>query len=315
MSDQYQHARQESFGTGRFKRVRRIRDTIAANKLEYGLLLPVVLLITVVLWIPFIRGIWMSFHEWPAFGEPTWVGLDNYTYLLNWDVFYTSLRATFLYGSAIIVQLILAVVTAMAVKHQHRFRSIVASAVLLPFTLPAVVTGTLWLYLLNPNFGPFFGYLNEWGIIEQTIYWSADGTLALAVISWVSIWSFWPFMFIIILASLENIDDTYYEAAKIYKANRLQMFFKITYPQIKSSILVALVLRLIWNLSKVSQPLQMTGGGPGYETSLLAILLYNNASTAGQYGLAYAIGIFLLLGTFVLIVTFIIEFERSTGDI
>ncbi len=290
-------------------------ETISEYRFEYTLLFPTLVLIIAILWLPFIRGIWMSLHNWPFFEEPQWIGLENYIYLFQWDGFYTSLKATAIYGLTVVGQLVLALVAALAIKHQDRFKDVAGSLILIPYTLPSVVTGTIWLYILNPDFGPIFDYLTQWGILEGPVYWSTDGELALAVISLVGVWSFWPFMFIIILAGLENINDELYESAKVYKATKYQMFRYITLPQIKSSILVALIIRTIWNLSKVSQPLQMTGGGPGYQTSLLAILLYNTATVEGSMGLSYAIGIILLLGTFVLIAIFVREFERSTEEI
>jgi len=122
-------------------------------------------------------------------------------------------------------------------------------------------------------------------------------------------------MFLIILASRQSIPDEYYESAKVYGAIRFQMFRRITLPQLKSAILVALSPRLVWNLAKVSQPLQLTGGGPGFETSVLAILLYRFAFDNAAMGLSYAIGIILLLITMVFVALFIREFEKTRGEV
>jgi len=293
----------------------RVQSSISEYRFDYAMLLPTILLLVVILWLPFFRGIWMSLHQWPFFGEKSWVGLGNYQYLFQWDAFYTSIRATFIYGLTVIAQLSLAIAAALTLKHQTRLKDLLGSLLIIPYTLPSVVTGTIWLYILNPDFGPVFKILEQVGLTNGSIYWSTVGSQALAVISFVGVWSFWPFMFVIIYASVENINEDYYESAKVYKATRYQMFRSVTLPQIKSSILVALIIRTIWNLSKVSQPLQMTGGGPSYETSLLAILLYNEAETNGNLGLSYSIGIILLISTLVLIVVFVREFEQSTEEI
>jgi ABC-type sugar transport system permease subunit len=122
-------------------------------------------------------------------------------------------------------------------------------------------------------------------------------------------------MFIVILASLDNIPDDHYETGNIYGANRLQQFRYITLPQIKSAILIAVSIRIIWNLVKISQPLQMTGGGPGYESSILAILLYRYSWERGAHGLSFAVGAVLVTFTIAFIILFINEFERESVEV
>lgn len=289
------------------------RETLSEHRFSYLFLLPTLLFLLILMWIPFLRGIWMSFHEWPFIGDPTWVGIDNYMYLFGWDAFYTSIKATVLYGLGTVAQLVIAIVAALLVANLNRFKSTVSGIMLISYTMPPVVTGTLWMYLMNPSVGPIFAYLTENNILDQAIFWNTQGDAALAVVTGVMVWTFWPFMFLIILASLENIPEEHYETGRIYGANRLQQFQHITLPQIKSAILIAVSIRIIWNLVKVSQPLQMTGGGPGYDTSILAILLYRFAHNDGAMGIAYAVGMVLLVISISFAFMFIREFNKSRG--
>ncbi|WP_144906027.1 carbohydrate ABC transporter permease [Halobellus captivus] len=291
--------------------VQRGRDGLSEHWLAYLLVLPTMLALLLILWLPFTRGIWMSLHEWPVVGERTFIGFDNYEFLLGWDTFYISIKATIIYGLSTVLQLVIALVAALLIVNQKWFKNFTSSLFLLPYTLPPVVSGTVWLYLLDPNFGPILTALTDYGLLENGLFWRSSGDLAITVITLVGAWTFWPFMFIIILATLQSIPEEHYEAAKIYGANRVQRFLKVTLPQLKSAIIVAVTLRTIWNLSKVAQPLQMTGGGPGYDTSVLGILLYRFASDNGRMGLSFAVGIFLLLLTSVFIVVFIRENRRS----
>lgn len=293
----------------------RVKNTITEHWFSYLLFLPTLLFLVLLLWIPLIRGIWMSFHEWNLLGTKIWVGLGNYTYLFGWDAFYTSLRATILFSTTTILQLGLALVAALLIGNISRLKNVLSGVFLVPYTMPPVVTGTIWLYLLDPNFGPVFAYLIEWGILEDSIAWSIHGDMALGVITLVTAWTFWPLMFIIILASLESIPEEHYETAKVYGANRWQTFRHITLPQLKGAILVAVSIRLVWNLAKVSQPLQMTGGGPGYKTSILAILLYRFANEAGALGMAFAVGVILLILTLGFVVLFIRQFEKNRDQV
>jgi ABC-type sugar transport system permease subunit len=290
-----------------------MKKTFLKNRLAYLFILPTLLFLILILWVPFFRGVWMSFHEWPLNGEPIWIGLGNYTYLLEWDVFYTSLKATILFASTTLIQLIIALGAAIGIKNIGHLKDTMSSIFLIPYTMPPVVTGTVWLYLLHPQQGPVWQYLMDWGILGSPIYWSVDGSTAMAAIVGVTAWTFWPFMFLIIFASLENIPEELYESAQVYGAGRVQTFLKVTLPNLKSAILVAVSIRMIWNLAKISQPLQMTGGGPGYDTSILAVLLYRFAYGRNQMGIAFAVGIVLLLVVIAFIFVFLREFERNSG--
>ena len=291
-----------------------VRETISDNWFSYLLILPSLLFLVLLMWLPFLQGIWMSFYNWPFGGTPTWVGLENYRFLFSWGPFYTALEATFIFALSTFMMLAVAIVAALAVREIKWGTGIVTGIFLLAYTLPPLVTGTIWAYLLEPTLGPIFGYLTQLGILQNTIYWGSNGDTALAAVMFVTTWTFWPFMFLIISASLRGIPDDYYETARIYGANRWQTFLRVTLPQLKSAILVAVSIRMIWNLTKVSQVLQLTNGGPGYETSILAVLLYRFAYSRGSMGAAYAIGVILLIITVAFVFLFIREFERSSEE-
>lgn len=299
----------------RIKNIRRnsgkLRDAIKENWFAYALFLPTLVLLLLVVWVPMLQGVWMSLHHWPISGTPEWIGLENYRYLFTWDAFWTSLKATIIYSMVTFLMLGVALVAALIVANIDNFQNLLSMVFMVPYTMPPVVTGTVWMFLLHPDLGPVFNYAIDMGLLEQTIYWSTEGSTALAVIMGAITWTFWPFIFLILLATLESIPEEQYESARMYGANRFQQFWHVTLPQLKSAILVAISIRMVWNLTKVSQPLQLTGGGPGYETSLLSILLYRDASEAGQLGRGFAIGMVLLAITLAFVVVFIREFERS----
>lgn len=295
--------------------IKGIRSALRENKLEYLFVLPVLLMLVAVLWLPFLRGIVMTFYEWPlGAGEPEYIGLQNWKFLFGWEPFWTSLRATIIYSFVTVFQLILAILAALTVSKISKFKSAISASLLLPYTMPPVVTGAIWLFLLNPSQGPITQTLIKLGIWEGPKYWASDGTLAMGVIMFVMSWTFWPFMFLIIFATMESIPESYYETARVYGANRVQQFFKITLPQLKGAILVAISIRMVWNLAKVSQPLILTEGGPGYDTSILAVLLYRFGSFQGRLGLGYTVGIILLIFSGIFVVLFIREFESSRGE-
>lgn len=294
--------------------VRNRTEQLSEDWFSYLLILPVLLFLVVLMWMPFMQGIYMSFNNWPFGGEPTWTGIENYTFLFGWNPFYTSLKVTLMFTLTTVLQLVVAVMAALAVRELRRGKGFVTGTFLISYTVPPLITGTIWAYMLEPDLGPVFGFLTKWHILDKTIYWGSNGDMALGVVMFVTTWTFWPFMFLIISANLESIPEEMYETAQMYGANRYQTFLRVTLPQLKSAILVAVSIRLIWNMTKISQVLQLTNGGPGYDTSILAVLLYRFAYGQGQMGVAYAVGIVLLLLTIGFVFVFIREFERASEE-
>lgn len=296
-------------------RITRTREALREHGLAYLFVLPTALYLIFLWWIPFIWGLWMSLHNWPLFGETQFIGLENYVYILTWDVFYTSLRATVIYGLQTVPQLLLGLVAALIVWDMDRFDGVTSVLFLVPYVFPPLIIGTLWRLLLNPNSGPVFAYLIEFGVLEDAIYWTSNGDMALAVITFVGTWTFWPVVFLLVVASLRGIPKSHIETAKVYGASRWQRFRKVILPQIKTSLIIALILRIIWNLGKIEQPLQITRGGPGWDTSVLGILLYRLAWQRQEMALSFTVGLFLAMLSFTLVIGLMVLFERQSEGV
>lgn len=275
-------------------------------------LLPTTLFMVFLLWVPFGQGIWMSLHYWPFLGEHKWLGLGNYIAFLNADYFWVSIRVTLIYSLSTLFQLVLALAAALALKQKFiRFKPLWRGVMIISYAMPPVVVGAIWLFLLDPSLGMITHYLLQFGILEEPIYWFSENTWAKWMITLVASWTFWPFMFLILLSSLQAIPESYYELAESYGANLWQRFVVVTLPRIKGAILVVIILRLAFNLAKIDQPFALTGGGPGYETSVLSILMYRFAFMSGDFGMAFAVGMFLVVMTVALILPFAYLYQRQ----
>ncbi|WP_313695001.1 carbohydrate ABC transporter permease [Halorarum halobium] len=288
------------------------KQVLRRDWLTYSMLLPVLVIMGTLVWGSLLDGIWMSFHEFDFLGRRVWVGLDNYAYVLGWDTFWTSLKATIIFGTVTFSQLLIALIAAVAVKHA-RFRDYLSALFVIPYTIPGLVSGTMWVFILHPDLGPIFPLLVDYGIINETIYWGTSGDTAMAVIMFAATWAYWPLAFIILTASLDGIPEEHYETARVYGASKVQAFFHITLPQMKGAILIAVSLRTIYNLTKVSQPLQITGGGPGFDTSVLGILVYRFTEGSQRFGLAMTVGVILVIVTMMFVIPYIRSFERDTN--
>lgn len=295
-----------------FRRGRRAPSAIAEDRwLIIIFLLPTTLFMLLLLWLPFLQGVWMSLHSWPFMGEPAWRGLDNYVDFINADYFWVSIEATLIYSLSTLFQLLVALAAALALKQTFvPWKPVLRGIMLIAYAMPPVVVGAIWLFLLDPGLGMITHYMLAFGITDFPIYWFSQNVWAKWTITLVASWTFWPFMFLIILSSLQSIPQSQYELAEIYGANLWQRFVTVTWPHIQGAILVVVILRLAFNLAKIDQPFQLTGGGPGYETSVLSILMYRFAFMSGDFGMAFTVGMFLVVMTVILLAPFAFLYQR-----
>ena len=275
-------------------------------------LLPTVAFMLLLLWFPFAHGMWMSLHRWPFMGEPSWRGLKNYSDFLSADYFWTAIESTVIYSLSTFFQLAIALAAALVLKQRFiRFKSLWRGIMIAAYAMPPVVVGAFWLFLLDPDLGMVTHYLLAWGILSEPIYWFSNGAWAKWIITFVATWTFWPFMFLILLSALQAIPPSLYELAESYGANLWQRFRHVTLPHLWNAILVVIILRVAFNLAKIDQPFQLTGGGPGYETSILSVLVYRFAFMSGDFGMAFTVGMFLVVFTVLLILPFAWLFQKQ----
>lgn len=279
-------------------------------------LAPTTLFMVLLLWLPFLQGVWMSFHKWPMMGEPAWRGLDNYQTFFGAAYFWTSIKATLIYSLSTLFQLMLALLAALVLSQRFvPMKPLWRGIMLIAYAMPPVVVGAIWLFLLDPSLGLVTNTLLNWGVIDAPIYWFSDDVWAKWMITAVASWTFWPFMFLILLATLEAIPRSQYELAEIYGASLWQRFWTVTWPRLQGAILVVIILRIAFNLAKIEQPFQLAGGGPGYATSVLSILMYRFAFMSGDLGMAFAVGMVLVVLTALLVAPFAILYQRHLGQL
>lgn len=300
------HAR-DRFGGDR---ISRLWDTLRRNWFPYALITPILVYLAILVWYPFFRSVVMSFYFWPMFGDHHFVGLRNYVNLFTSTRFREAVVATAMYGLQIPIQLVLGTIMALIVNHTKHFKTVLGALFLLPYIIPPAVTAALTRFLLHPDVGLFFRILVDAGILDQPIYWMSYGRSARFVITMVGVWTWTPLVFLLVYAGLQTVPEVHYEIARVYGASRWQRFRKITYPHIKSILLIAFILRVIWNLGKVTQPLLITRGEPAGATTVLGILVYQ-LGVGTNLGSSFATGVVIGVISFICILGFLYEFERT----
>jgi multiple sugar transport system permease protein len=255
---------------------------------------------------PIIRGILLSFHQ-TSFGVTKFVGLAQYRQMWHDPIFWSSLRTTFEFTFAMTaVWITLGLAVAMLMNWSFPGRGFVRAILAIPWAVPDIPVVLTFLIMLDPN----FGILNRFAAfipgVNHHIQWLSAPNLAFIAIIIMVGWKGFPFFALILLSSLQTIPDELYEAARVDGAGPVRRFRSITMPALRPTLGLLAVLGFIFSFQQFSLIYLSTGGGPGTDTSTLAITIYNQAFEFFNYNYASAIAVVGLLiavaGTVVYIV-------------
>jgi multiple sugar transport system permease protein len=261
------------------------------------LLMPTALLLALIIVYPVCRLIWTSFQNLSlTSGAPAaFAGLENYSLMLEDPVFWETTWNTILITlitvpGALLVGMALALMANLPFKVKWPVRL----SLLIPWALPLSFAGLIFAWFFHSEYGVVNDVLRRIGI--EGVIWFNSARWAFAAICLTIIWKTSSFMALIILAGLQTIPRSLYEAAEVDGAGRLRQFFEITLPLLKPSIVVALIFRTITALQTFDIPFTMTRGGPGTSTATLAMYIHQNTVDFLDlgYGSALAVVMFAL---------------------
>jgi multiple sugar transport system permease protein len=244
---------------------------------------------------PVAYSIWLSLLEKHSFfPQQRFIGLENYLYLGGDPEFWTSLWYGTVYSFwTILFQIVLGVAAALILNEWFPGRGLVRGIVLFPYMIPTIVAVILWKWLLNDTYGVVNYGLLALGIVRDPVSWLGADHIMLSTIA-MSIWQFFPFVLLAILARLQTIPEELYEAAKVDGASALRRFVHITLPQIRGILFVVILLRSIWMFTKFDTVWLMgEGAGAGRFIRTLPVYAYMRTLTYYQAGLGAAIAVIM----------------------
>jgi multiple sugar transport system permease protein len=270
----------------------------------YGLLTPAVLVTVVIVFLPMIEAIVTSLYEFVLFrpNAARFVGLGNYVKLLQDPVFWITLAHTAIWiGLTVPLQMGLGLIAALILNRQFPWRGLARALVIVPWALPSVVIALMWRWIYDANTGVMNEILLRLSIIQSAIPWLADPDKALYAVIVTLTWQGFPFFAVMILAGLQGIPRSRYEAAAIDGASAWRQFRHVTLPGIAGVLATAGLLRIIWVANSIDVIFVMTGGGPGYATQTLPLYAFIKArqNLDFGYGTTIAVMFTLLLGVVV----------------
>jgi multiple sugar transport system permease protein len=282
----------------------------------YLTIAPAFILILGLTLYPVAYSIWLSLLEKHSFfPQERFVGLENYFYLWKDSEFWSSLWLGTVYSIwTILLQVILGVAAALILNEAFVGRGLVRGVVLFPYMIPTIVAVILWKWLLNDMYGIVNYWLLALGIVRDPISWLGADHIMLSTII-MSVWQFFPFVLLSILARLQTIPPELYEAAKVDGASAFRRFVHITLPQIRGILFVVILLRSIWMFTKFDTVWLMgEGAGAGRFIRTLPVYAYMRTLTYYQAGLGAALAVIMFA---ILVVCTVIYFGlfREEADI
>lgn len=260
---------------------------------------PNLALFTVFVFFPLLYAAYISVHEWSLIDTPTFTGVRNYQRLVQDAQFWHSLRNTVIFSLATVpTSLFLGLMVAIGLNRQLATRTLLRSLYFLPVVVSSVATAVISAWLFNDNYGVVNELLKRIGL--GPVAWLSTPQWALPSIILTTLWTRIGFCMVVYLAALQSISPSYYEAARIDGATRLQLFRYVTWPQLRPTTFLLLILNVIHSFQVFDLIYVMTGGGPGFSTTMIVQYLYQQAFAASEMGYASAMGMVL----FVLILLF-----------
>lgn len=276
----------------------------------YVFLMPYVVFLLIFLLYPMVKGLYISLHEWNVFGDPEFIGLANYTKLFADDKFWSSLSHTLYFVLLSTIPLVcLSLLFALGLDMPMCLRNALRGMFFFPYLLPVSVVATLWRWILQKEYGLLNYYLNRIGI--QAPYWLGDARWAMPSIAITTVWWTIGFNIVIFLAALQDIPQELQDAARIDGANAGKVFWYITLPLLRPTLLFVVVMQVIASFQIFGQVYVMTGGGPYGSTRTIVQYLYEQGFRYFKMGYASAIAytLFAIMMVFTLIQWKLLEID------
>ena len=295
-------------GSGQPRRRKRFRLGIV-------FILPALVVVAIFFLGPAIYAVFVGFTNMALTGtgaaSPSWVGLDNFHQILKDKQFFGALRVslTYLVGSALIGQAILGMLLALLMKNRRPlFKSVLGAIIVGAWVIPDVVAGYLWFAFLHADpmhmgtgTGLFNTIISTFGLPQHA--WVYEYPMAAIIVA--NIWRGTAFSMLLYSSALEGIPPELLEAASIDGASLWGRVRLIILPLLKGTIATDLLLVTLYTLSDFTLVMVLTGGGPGYDTQLLTIYMYQHAFNFYELGYGTAIALLIILAGAILSLLYI----------
>jgi multiple sugar transport system permease protein len=265
------------------------------NALGLGFMLPAGALLLVFLTYPLGLGVWLGFTDTRVGRPGVFIGAENYRYLWDDSVFWLSVFNTLLYTvSASILKFGLGLWLALILNEKLPMKSFFRAIVLLPWVVPTVLSAIAFWWIYDAQFSIVSWLLIKLGVIDSNINFLGDPENARASVIAANVWRGIPFVAITLLAGLQTIPPSLYEAATLDGATRGQLFRFVTLPLLTPIIAIVMTFSVLFTFTDFQLIYVLTRGGPVNATHLMATLSFQRGISGGQLGEGAAIAVSMI---------------------
>jgi multiple sugar transport system permease protein len=260
------------------------------NWLALWFMLPAAAFLILFLAYPLFLGVWMSFTDDRIGRAGVFVGVENYEWLKDDSIFWLSVFNTLLYTIvASAIKFAVGLYLALLLNRHMPFKALIRAAVLIPFIVPTVLSAIAFWWIYDSQFSIISWSLIKMGLIDSNINFLGDGNWARGSVIFANIWRGVPFVAITLLAGLQTVSPSLYEAATLDGATSWQRFRFITYPLLTPIIAVVMTFSVLFTFTDFQLIWALTRGGPVNATHLMATLSYQRGILSGRLGEGAAI--------------------------
>ena len=259
------------------------------RRLGFLLALPAIIYITIFLVVPLVYNIWLSISDANGSnlitGDYHPTGFANYKEMLASPGFWNGVKLSAIFTVAsLALQFLVGYALARFFRKPFPGNGIIRALLLVAWILPAVVTGTIFRWMFDSDFGVINYFLTSMHLVDKPVMWLTGPTTAMVAVVVANLWVGMPFNMLLILSGLHTIDDGLYEAAEVDGAGPIRTFFSITEPLMRPVVFSLLLLGVINTYKVFDLIYTMTKGGPVEATTTLPIFTYLQTFKVFDFG-------------------------------
>ena len=258
------------------------------------MLLPMLILFVLFCLYPLIDSIYLSFTKYNGFTEPKWIGGENYVRLIKDLSWWKAVLNTFQFTlMAYVVQIPLSLLLAVIVNGKIKGRNFFRTLIFLPNITSTAIIGIVFFFMFSSYNGIINGILQNTGLIGKPVEWLGNVSSAKWIIILLNTWSQVGYLMVLFLAAIQKVPGELYESAKLDGASKWQQFVLITLPMLGQMFQVISMMCILNGFQLFDSVKVLTGGGPGNQTTVMALYIYNYffTSTGAQQGYASAVSV------------------------
>lgn len=278
------------------------------KQMGYLFIIPTMFLFITLAIYPVFKTLFLSFFEYRLqFGEvKTFIGIQNFIKLFTTERFYVSLQFTLLFTVITVsIEVFLGLLFAQFMNMDFEGKIILRIVVLIPWAIPTIVSGFIWRFMVNDQYGVINQILHFTGVIQTFIPWLSKAPTATFILILADIWKTAPYVSLLVLAGLQNINTSQLEAASIDGAGKIQSYWYIVLPALKPVLATAALFRLIQSFKVYTIIVALTNGGPANSTESLTLYTLRTYFDAGNYGYGSALASVTFIITIIIALMFL----------